>query len=76
MASTETPGLMSFPLLRQQGEARKALEVLQRRNVPVDLVVQNCVLSVICFLNFKSFILFVPYKFAHLFAFSINLLQI
>jgi amino acid permease len=44
---------MLFPLLCQQGEARKALEVLQRRNVPVDLVVHNSVLSMICFLTSK-----------------------
>ena len=76
VASVETPGLMLFPLLCQQGEAKKALEVLQRRNVPVDLVVHNSVLSMIWFLTSKFSCYFYLIKFAYLFSFSINLPQI
>jgi hypothetical protein len=57
----------------QQGEARKALEALQRRNVPVDLVVQNFFtyflsndpnLFLVFFYYIKFSYFFMQYKFA------------
>jgi hypothetical protein len=50
--------------------------VLQRRNVPVDLVVHNSVLSMIWFLTSKFSCYFYLIKFAYLFSFSINLPRI